>query len=117
MIFLLLLGNPVYPLVLINLYYSPILCTLSRYHRAFIQASNEYLKDFIKKDELLVNVIDYFTERYNEIKSDGTEGEMKSFHVHEHLARKKDKIENMKKQFVRTESEDGKLVFKSFRET
>ena len=85
MIFLLLLGNPVFPLVLINLYYNLIFVTQSRYHRAFIEASNEYLKDLKKKDELLVNVIDYFTEKYNKIRSDGTEGEMKIFHVHEHL--------------------------------
>ena len=92
-------------------------CLLYRYHRAFIEASNEYLKDFIKQDDLLVNVIDYFTEKYNEIRSDGTEGEMKCFHVDNQLLKKKEKIENMKKIFTDYSEINGKLVFKSFRET
>jgi hypothetical protein len=70
------------------------------------------LKD-LKKDELLVNVIDYFSEKYNETRSDGTKGEMKEFGVHDNLRQKKQKIETMKKLFV--ETVDGK--FKSFRET
>ena len=74
------------------------------------------MKDFIKQDELLVNVIDYFTEKYNKNRSDGTEGEMKYFHVHYQLLQKKEKIENMKQIFDHSEI-NGKLVFKSFRET
>ena len=74
------------------------------------------MKDFIKQDELLVNVIDYFTEKYNKNRSDGTEGEMKYFHVDYQLLQKKEKIENMKQIFDHSEI-NGKLVFKSFRET
>ena len=74
------------------------------------------MKDFIKQDELLVNVIDYFTEKYNKNRSDGTEGEMKCFQAHDQLLKKKEKIENMKQIFDHSEI-NGKLVFKSFRET
>ncbi len=65
----------------------------------------------------MVNVIDYFTERYNKTRSDGTKGEMKSFHVDDQLLHKIEKIENMKNLFGFTKKEDGKLEFKSFRET
>ena len=75
------------------------------------------MKDFIKQDELLVNVIDYFTEKYNKNRSDGTEGELKCFQVDNQLLKKKDKIENMKKIFTDQSEINGKLVFKSFRET
>ena len=101
-----------------------------RYHRAFIEASNEYLikKDelvenikepkeyFIKQDELLENVIDYFTEKYNKNRSDGTNGEMKRFQGHDKLLKKKEKIEKMKKDFDHSEIKD-KWEFRSFRET
>ena len=90
---------------------------LYRYHRAFIEASNEYLKDTINQDELLVNVIDYFTEKYNENRSDGKNGKMKCFHVDKQLLKKNDKIENMKKIFTDHLDINGKLVFESFRET
>jgi len=89
---------------------------LYRYHRAFIEASNEYLKDFIKQDALLVNVIDYFTEKYNKNRSDGTEGEMKRFQAHDQLSKKKEKIYKMKKDFDHSEIKD-KWEFRSFRET
>ncbi len=65
----------------------------------------------------MVNVIDYFTERYNKTRSDEIEGEMKSFYVHDQLLKKNEKIENMKNKFSHTRSVDGKLVFKAFRET
>jgi hypothetical protein len=74
------------------------------------------LKYFINEDELLVNVVDYFTERYNKTRSDETEGEMKSFYVHDQLLKKNEKIEIMKNIFSYADV-DGKLVFKSFRET
>jgi hypothetical protein len=74
------------------------------------------LKYFINKDELLGNVIDYFTERYNKTRSDEIEGEMKRFYVHDQLLKKNEKIENMKNIFSYADV-DGKLVFKSFRET
>ena len=83
-----------------------------RYHRAFIEASNEYLKDFIKQDELLVNVIDYFTEKYNKKRSDGTEGQMKYFHVSKELLNKKKEIEN-KKQLFEYSDINAQLQFKS----
>jgi hypothetical protein len=54
-----------------------------RFHRSFIEASQEYYKSMFepssKKDELLMNVIDYFTEKWNKVKSDGISGEMKKF--------------------------------------
>jgi hypothetical protein len=74
------------------------------------------LKYFINEDELLVNVVDYFTERYNKTRSDEIEGEMKRFYVHDQLLKKNEKIENMKNIFSYADV-DGKLVFKSFRET
>ena len=45
-------------------------------------------------------MIDYFTEKYNKNRSDGTHGEMKCFQVHDQLLKKKDKIENMIKIFT-----------------
>ena len=74
------------------------------------------MKYFINEDELLVNVVDYFTERYNKTRSDEIEGEMKRFYVHDQLLKKNEKIENMKNIFSYADV-DGKLVFKSFRET
>lgn len=74
------------------------------------------MKYFINEDELLVNVVDYFTERYNKTRSDEIEGEMKSFYVHDQLLKKNEKIEIMKNIFSYADV-DGKLVFKSFRET
>ena len=62
-------------------------------------------------------MIDYFTEKYNEKRSDGTRGEMKCFHVDNQSFKKKDKIENMKQIFTIHSEINGKLVFKSFRET
>jgi len=64
-----------------------------------------------------MNVIDYFTEKHNEIRSDGTGGEMKSFKAHDNLWRKDKEIENMKKIFRNVQTADGKFVFRSFRET
>ncbi len=54
-----------------------------RFHRSFIEASQEYYKSMFEtsaeKDELIMNVIDYFTEKWNEKKSDGNSGKMKKF--------------------------------------
>jgi hypothetical protein len=54
-----------------------------RFHRSFIEASQEYYKSIFEpsaeKDKLLMNVIDYFTEKWNERKSDGQCGEKKQF--------------------------------------
>ena len=62
-----------------------------RYQRSFIEASKEYLKNFNKQDELLVNVVDYFTEKFIKKRSDGTEGEKKSFGVCKELLKKRRK--------------------------
>jgi hypothetical protein len=49
----------------------------------FIEASQEYYESLFTpsdlKDSILINVIDYFTEKWNELKSDGQKGEMKGF--------------------------------------
>jgi hypothetical protein len=54
-----------------------------RFHRSFIEASQEYYYSMFepsaKKDELLMNVIDYFTKKWNKVKSDGLSSEMKKF--------------------------------------
>ena len=53
------------------------------FHRAFIEASHEYLesKPYFKKskDSILMNVFDYFNEKWNETKSSGEKGEKKEF--------------------------------------
>jgi hypothetical protein len=94
------------------------------YHRAFIEASNEYLKDyldntnnssrFIKRDDLLVNLIDYFSEKWNERRSDGTLGEKKSFIYH---SDKPKRIKFMKSQFEYSEIGENYIKCKSYRET
>jgi hypothetical protein len=60
-----------------------VLFNYLRFHRSFIEASQEYYKSMFEpsaeKDELLMNVIDYFTEKWNEQKSDGRSGEKKQF--------------------------------------
>ncbi len=61
-------------------------------------------------------MIDYFTEKYNKNRSDGTEGEMKRFQAHDQLSKKKEKIDKMKKDFDHSEIKD-KWEFRSFRET
>ena len=82
-----------------------------RYHRAFIEASNEYLKDTVIQDDLLMNVVDYFTEKWNEKRSNGTSGQIKIF-----FYKREKKIENMKKQFVFSHV-DKQIEFKSYRQT
>ena len=86
-----------------------------RYHRAFIEASNSYLNNYLnqKKDELLINVIDYFTEKWNSKTSNGSDGLMKPF-----IFKKLKKIESLKTMFPnwRLEKND-QIVFESYRET
>ena len=57
---------------------------ISWFHRSFIEASQEYYPNLFtrskEKDNLLLNVIDYFTERWNGVKNaGGKEGQPKSF--------------------------------------
>jgi len=78
-----------------------------RYHRAFIEASNEYLKDYVtneKNDKLIQNVIDYFTEEWNFKK--------KSFSF-----KKKSKHKDLKTLFPDHSEKDGIIEFKSSRGT
>jgi hypothetical protein len=80
---------------------------LKRYHRAFIEASNEYLKDYVtneKNDKLIQNIIDYFTEEWNLKK--------KSFSF-----KKKSKHKDLKILFADHSEKDGIIEFKSFRGT
>jgi hypothetical protein len=57
-----------------------------RFHKTFIEAAKEYYETIFTpsdlKDKILMNIIDYFTEKWNEIKSDGRNGEMKEFVLH-----------------------------------
>ena len=80
---------------------------LFRYHRAFIEASNEYLEDYLKygkHDELIQNVIDYFTEKWN--------SHEKSF-----TFKKKSKIQDLMIQFPNFVENKGGIEFKSVRNT
>ena len=56
---------------------------VSWFHRAFIEASKEYYQDLFEpsptKDSILINIVDYFREKWNERRSDGSSGEMKDF--------------------------------------
>jgi hypothetical protein len=67
----------------ITLQKSKALFNYSRFHRSFIEASQEHYKSMFEpsaeKDKILMNVIDYFTEKWNEKKSDGQCGEKKQF--------------------------------------
>jgi hypothetical protein len=72
----------------------------------------EYLSEPNKKDDLLLNVLDYFTEKWNSIKSDGTEGLMKSF-----TFAKKKKIPSLKIMFPNYETKGDQVTFRSYRET
>ena len=77
------------------------------YHRAFIEASNEYLKDYLtneKYDKLIKNVIDYYTEKWNVQK--------KPFSF-----KKKSKLLYLKIQFPDYFEINGEIEFKSFRDT
>jgi hypothetical protein len=65
------------------------------------------------QDEILMNVIDYFTEKWNEKKSNGTKGEMKPF---EFNIIKPDKIKKMVQIFDWSLSND-QIIFKSYRNT
>ena len=58
-----------------------------------------------------MNVVDYFTEKWNEKKSNGTSGQIKKFYF-----RKEKKIENMKKQFAFSYV-NKKIEFRSYRQT
>ena len=80
-----------------------------RYHREFIEASNEYLKNSINKDQLLVNVIDYFTEKNKPISYE-KEQKTKDYDVKWKLEKKKEKIENMK-QILNHSQINGKFTF------
>ena len=63
------------------------------------------------QDDLLVNVVDYFTEKWNEKKSNGMPGQIKLF-----FYKKANKIENLKKMF--SFSQDSRHIeFKSYRQT
>ena len=85
------------------------------YHRSFIDASKEYLLEYLsnenKNDELLQNVIDYFTEKWN--------FKTKSFI---YKTNKKNKLEELKINFAyheELETIDGekKIIFNATRET
>ena len=96
------------------------------YHRAFIEATNEYLSDYLgektnsmeytNKDALLMNVIDYFTEKWNENRSNGVKGEKKPFI---YTSNKPKRIEQMKRYFEFFEIGDtpNQIKCKAFRET
>ena len=55
----------------------------SWFHRTFIEAANEYYNRLLsrsdEKDLILCNIIDYFTEKWNRVRSDGTKGASKDF--------------------------------------
>ena len=90
-----------------------IIIIIIRYHRSFIDASKDYLPEYLSNennnDRLLRNAIDYFTEKWNFKK--------KSFSF-----QKKSKLEELKINFPDHEEEvtiDGekKIVFNAYRET
>ena len=84
------------------------------FHRAFIEASHEYLDGkLLSKDLLLMNVVDYFTETWNERKSNGENGKMKEFEYEK--ATKNNKKLNQFKQSIAVEA--GKIVYLAYRET
>ena len=81
-----------------------------RYHRSCIEAANDYVKDSLNKDELLINVIDYFTQKWNHKRSDGTFGLKKEF-----IFDTKDKdVEEMAKNFP---GSIKKNVYESYRDS
>lgn len=71
----------------------------------FIEASNDYLNELSYKDDLLVNIVDYFTEKWNDC------GLMKPFIF------KNDKlVDFMKKHFIHyLDRTSNELVFQSYR--
>ena len=66
---------------------------VSWFHRTFIESSYEVYNDIFepsaKRDELLFNIIDYFTEKWNERRSDGTAGLKKPFKYSDRVRAKK----------------------------
>jgi hypothetical protein len=63
------------------------------------------------KDDLLMNVVDYFTEKWNEKRSNGMPGQIKIF-----IYNKEKKIDKMKKIFLFSQN-NRHLEFKSYRQT
>jgi hypothetical protein len=63
---------------------------------------------------LTVNIVDYFDEKWNEIKSNGTNGEKKTFIYKSEKAKR---MNQMKKIFEFTENGKDEIICKSFRET
>ena len=91
------------------------------FHRSFIEASQDHCQEYfvkskINKDELLRNVIDYFTEKWNQVKSDGSKGEEKPFmykksenHPEPEFKQIKERLE---KKFKKTGNADEYLAFR-----
>ena len=84
---------------------------ISWLHKVFIEASNEYLESIENfndsKDSVLMNVVDYFTEKWNKLKSNGERGEMKEFKY------KKEKLHTFKVKNPGAEE----LTYLAFRNT
>ena len=84
-----------------------------RYRRAFIEAAQEYLKDIANQDDILMNVLDYFTEKWNEKRSGGTKGQMKLFKF---TIDRPEKMEKMKILF-KFSKVNNEVIFQSYRTT